>query len=195
MEIKLFAKPHIAHFFLSKYGNPLPMAQQTPVGKLIKTGLTSEFSERVTLVPDHMQAFYAKPSTDLKKYFMHQQKCQNIADLLELQFWNEAAILCLQSILDTGNIQKGIDYFYEQFGFTDDLYSKDNFRRQLQRKGVLHGSKKFDNQPLEGPRRKYAITPVAANKIRKLYSQGNLTQKALATQFGISQGTVSRIVK
>jgi hypothetical protein len=193
MTVKAFAKPHIVHYFKQKYGNPVPMNYKTQLGKIIKLGLTTHFVERVQQVPGDMCAFEIKVSNNYRSHFMSQSLCYNVADCMELLFWNEAAIYCLQAILETGSTQKGINQFYMMFGFNDDLYSKDNFRRQLQRNGVLHADNPFKlaDRP---PRKKAKLTPNLELRIRRMYESGEYTQQYLADTFEVSQKTISNIV-
>lgn len=193
MIVKAFAKPHVVHFFKQKYGEPIPMKPKSQVGKVLKLGLTTHFVDRVQQAPAGMECFDVKVSNNYRSHFMSESLCYNVADCMELLFWNEAALYCLQAILETGSTQKGVDQFYMMFGFNDEIYSKDNFRRQLQRNGVLHAKNTFKlaDRP---PRKKAKLTPNLELRIKRMYDTGDYSQAYLAETFGVSQQTISNIV-
>lgn len=197
--VKLFAKHHVAAYFIEKFSNPetrvISCDGRNAFSQLILSGLTSHFVNRVDAIPHNMREIKIQLSNKYKNLYMDEHKAFDVAAVLEFWFWKDAGIEVLNSIYQCGNMQVGINEFYEKYGLSDEIYDRDNFRRQLQRNQVFCPKGIYDVEEPDKRLKTPKITPALAVSLTRLYESGKFTYRDLANRFKVDHTTIMRTVK
>uniref|UniRef100_UPI004048E389 hypothetical protein n=1 Tax=Roseivirga sp. TaxID=1964215 RepID=UPI004048E389 len=184
----------MAAYFIQKYADPktrvISFRGKNPFSNLIYCGLTSHFVDKLDEVPFSMREIKIKLTSKYKHLYIDQHKAFDIAAVLEFWFWKDAGIEVLNAIHQTGNMQKGIDQFYDTYALSDEIYDRDNFRKQLQRNGVVCPK---DVYPIPVKRESTPkVTPAMAIHLNRLYASGKFTLRDLGAEFDLGPQTVMR---
>ena len=192
--IKVPVKPIIKQFLISRLGDPYPVHLSPDYAYAVYGALTPHFEQRYRIdstAHDDLVNLNVKVSNTYKNCYVDGTKALMLSTHIEKIFWKDVKI----DILSYMNIQQNKSFamrkFYEDNNITEEIYSQDNFYRQITRMRIGN-----DRKSTNLKRQKFnAVSNADAREISRLYHKEKISCRQIANHFGIHHSTVSKIVK
>jgi len=190
LTVKLFFKPHISQYLRVKYGEPFKPLAHNAFGRDLNRCLGPENYDTNVYDFAHLSPLKIRINSNTPNKYLAPERLREFSIDIEKTFWLEVKDYIREKNEHIRNTSAAIELFYQEFEITEDMYSMDNFRRQLIRLDIHSNREALPREP----RYFRKVSNQVAREICFRYRFG-YSFRELGEIFGIHHTSVAQIIK